>query len=162
MLVGTVFKIFITYTIYKYAKSLLYFYKSALKPKTFTKLKNKDSLQKRKKEIMEKVKDITRDGYSKKKIPENLDTIIIGSGIGGLTCGALLSKLGKKVLVLEQHYIAGGCTHTFEDKGFEFDTGIHYIGNIEKRMKILDLITEKKIEWDQMGELENGYCYDGM
>jgi all-trans-retinol 13,14-reductase len=101
-----------------------------------------------------------RDGYSKKKIPDKIDAIVIGSGIGGLTCAGLLSKAGKRVLVLEQHYIAGGCTHSFEDKGFEFDTGIHYIGNIEKRKKILDLITEPKIEWDQMGNKENGYCYD--
>jgi all-trans-retinol 13,14-reductase len=101
-----------------------------------------------------------RDGYSKKKIPDDIDTIVIGSGIGGLTCAGLLSKAGKRVLVLEQHYIAGGCTHSFEDRGFEFDTGIHYIGNIEKRKKILDLITEPKIEWDQMGNKENGYCYD--
>ena len=76
-----------------------------------------------------------RDGYSKKKIPDDLDTIVIGSGIGGLSTAALLSKFGKKVLVLEQHYIAGGCTHSFEDKGFEFDTGIHYIGNIKKSLK---------------------------
>ena len=39
---------------------------------------------------------------------------------------ALLAKVGKRVLVLEQHYIAGGTTHSFEDKGFEFDTGLHY------------------------------------
>merc|ERR1711871_110429 len=66
----------------------------------------------------------TRNGFSKKKIPTDIDTIIIGSGISGLTCGALLSKVGKRVLVLEQHYIAGGATHTFEDRGFEFDTGV--------------------------------------
>jgi len=126
----------------------------------YKKLHNQTELLKRKTEILEKIPDITRDGYSKKKIPVGLDTIIIGSGIGGLSCGAILSKIGKKVLVLEQHYIAGGCTHTFEDKGYEFDTGVHYIGNIEKRKKVFDLLTEKPIEWDQMGKLENGYCYD--
>ena len=42
---------------------------------------------------------------------------------------ALLSKLGKKVVVLEQHSIAGGCCHTFTEKGYSFDTGFHYIGN---------------------------------
>jgi UDP-galactopyranose mutase len=35
----------------------------------------------------------------------------------------LFLNLGKKVLVLEQHDQAGGCCHTFIDKGFEFDTG---------------------------------------
>jgi len=101
-----------------------------------------------------------RDGYNKKKIPKNLDTIIIGSGIGGLTVAGLLSRIGKKVLVLEQHYIAGGCTHSFEDHGFEFDTGIHYIGNIHKRKKILDLITETPIEWDKMGREDQKFVYD--
>jgi len=104
--------------------------------------------------------DINRDGYSKRKLPSNLDAIIIGSGIGGLTTAALLSKIGKKVLVLEQHYIAGGCTHCFEDGGYEFDTGIHYIGNIEKRQKLLNMITETPIEWDKMGREDNKFVYD--
>jgi len=48
-----------------------------------------------------------------------------------LITAAFLAKTGKKVLVLEQHYIAGGTTHSFEDKGFEFDTGVHYIGDFK-------------------------------
>lgn len=47
---------------------------------------------------------------------KGLDAIIIGSGMGGLTCAATLAKAGKRVLVLEQHYVAGGCTHTFEHR----------------------------------------------
>jgi len=56
-------------------------------------------------------------------VPQDLDAIVIGSGIGGLCTAALLAKTGKKVLVLEQHGKAGGCCHTFSKKGFEFDTG---------------------------------------
>lgn len=56
-------------------------------------------------------------GFTTKKIPENLDAIVIGSGIGGLSCAALLAKSGQKVLVLEQHDQAGGCCHTFIEKG---------------------------------------------
>jgi all-trans-retinol 13,14-reductase len=103
---------------------------------------------------------VERDGYSKKKVPKDIDAIVIGSGIGGLTCAGLLSRAGKRVLVLEQHYIAGGCTHSFVEHGYEFDTGLHYMGNIDKRKKILDLITEEPIEWDKMGTKENGYVYD--
>lgn len=62
-------------------------------------------------------------GFSQKKVPSDLDVIVIGSGIGGLSCAAILAKTGKKVLVLEQHDQAGGCCHTFEEKGFEFDVG---------------------------------------
>ncbi|RAX58369.1 hypothetical protein CCZ01_02835 [Helicobacter monodelphidis] len=53
------------------------------------------------------------------------DTIIIGSGLGGLTCGATLAKNGKKVLVLEQHNLIGGCATCFKRKGMLIDAGLH-------------------------------------
>lgn len=66
---------------------------------------------------------MSRPGFSVDKVPQDLDVIVIGSGIGGLTAGATLAKAGKKVLVLEQHDQAGGCCHTYIEKGFEFDVG---------------------------------------
>ena len=63
------------------------------------------------------IRNLLLQGFTTKKIPENLNAIVIGSGIGGLTCAALLAKSGKKVLVLEQHDQAGGCCHTFIEKG---------------------------------------------
>ena len=114
------------------------------KPKQYIKT-NSDNI------INEPSRDLTRDRYSKRKIPNDIDVIVIGSGIGGLSCAAYLSKVGKKVLVLEQHYIAGGCCHVFDEKGVEHETGIHYVGNIDKRNEILDLITVEPIEWCKMG-----------
>ena len=95
--------------------------------------------------------DYTKNRYSRSKIPSKIDVIVIGSGIGGLTTAGLLSKFGKRVLVLEQHYIAGGTTHSFLDKGVEHETGLHYIGNIKKRRKVLDIITYNPIHWCKMG-----------
>ena len=58
------------------------------------------------------------------------DTIVIGSGMGGLTAAAALARCGRRVLVLEQHSVAGGMTQTFERNGFEFATGLHYVGGV--------------------------------
>lgn len=79
------------------------------------------------------------------------DAIVIGSGIGGLSTAALMARAGKKVLVLEQHYRAGGCMHTFDEFGGEFDSGIHYVGAMDKVKLLLSFITSKAVEWYQMG-----------
>ena len=99
--------------------------------------------------------DLTRDRYLLKKVPEHIDYIVIGSGVSGLVSAAILSKLGKKVLVIEQHYVAGGNLHAFTDKGYEFETGLHYI-NAESRKKmgmarLLNLLVEEPIEWCNLG-----------
>lgn len=58
------------------------------------------------------------------------DVIVIGSGLGGLTAAAYLCTNGLRTLVLEQHYVAGGNAHVFRRKRmFEFDVGVHYIGD---------------------------------
>ncbi len=63
---------------------------------------------------------------------ERFDAIVIGSGLGGLVTAAYLCAMGRKTLVLEAHYVAGGNSQVFrrKDKGkdYEFDVGIHYIG----------------------------------
>jgi len=62
---------------------------------------------------------------------EPYDAIVIGAGIGGLTTGAILARLGQKVLVIEKHYNAGGCATVFNRLGsaYEFDVGVHHIGD---------------------------------
>eukprot|EP00960_Hanusia_phi_P067885 766722-Hanusia_phi.AAC.1 len=58
-----------------------------------------------------------------------VDFVVVGSGLGGLSAGALLSKYGYDVTVCESHYHAGGCAHGFEIKDknsddiFKFDAG---------------------------------------
>lgn len=54
----------------------------------------------------------------------NADAIVIGRGIGGLCCGALLARSGYAVTVCESHTIPGGAVHGFEHQGFNsFATG---------------------------------------
>ena len=52
-------------------------------------------------------------------------TIIIGSGISGLTAALLLHKHGHEVTVIEQQAQAGGALHRFRRNGFSFDVGGH-------------------------------------
>lgn len=60
------------------------------------------------------------------------EAIVIGSGMGGLTAAAVLAKAGRRPLVLEHHFLPGGNTQTFRRKKmFDFDVGLHYIGNCE-------------------------------
>jgi phytoene dehydrogenase-like protein len=58
----------------------------------------------------------------------NFDSIIIGSGIGGLSTAICLSRANHKVLVLEQHDVPGGWCHSFYLNGHRFTPGVHYIG----------------------------------
>ena len=56
--------------------------------------------------------------------------VIVGSGLGGLVCGYVLSKNGFDVTILEKNAQIGGCLQTFRRGGVKFDTGMHYIGSM--------------------------------
>lgn len=60
----------------------------------------------------------------------HFDVIIIGTGIAGLTAGLCLAREGKKILILEKHYVPGGWCHSFYLNKLKFSPGVHYIGNI--------------------------------
>jgi hypothetical protein len=66
---------------------------------------------------------VIENAQSLVKDTEEVDYCIIGSGIGGLSCAALLSYYGYSSIVLEAHYLPGGVAHTFERNGFKFDAG---------------------------------------
>lgn len=84
----------------------------------------------------------------------NYDAIVIGSGMGGLTTASILAQLGKKrVLVLERHFKLGGFTHSFRRKRYEWDVGVHYIGDMQPESMtrgIMDLVTREGIQWHKM------------
>lgn len=102
---------------------------------------------------------MTRPGYSWKQVkPQGpFDAIVIGSGIGGLTCASLLAKYGRKrVLVLEQHYRIGGYTHTFSRPGYEWDVGVHYVGQVGERGSFrgaFDRLTDGRLQWGPMPDV---------
>jgi phytoene desaturase len=67
-----------------------------------------------------------------RRFDEEHDVVVIGAGIGGLTCAAYLAKQGKRVKVFEQHSLPGGCCTSFSRKGFKFDAGVlHLTGGKE-------------------------------
>ena len=98
-------------------------------------------------------------GVSYKQQPPDgeWDAIAIGSGIGGLSCAALLARrAGKRVLVLERHYTAGGFTHVFHRPGYEWDVGVHYVGEMGAgcgMRALFDEITEGRLKWNAMPEV---------
>jgi all-trans-retinol 13,14-reductase len=96
--------------------------------------------------------------------PQTFDVIVIGSGIGGLTVAALLSKLYRKsVLVLEQHFTAGGFTHTFErQRKFHWDVGLHYVGDMGKGgtgKAVFDYLTNGNLHWHKMPDPFEKFVY---
>jgi all-trans-retinol 13,14-reductase len=91
------------------------------------------------------------------ELQDRYDSIIIGSGMGSLATAAILAKEVQKVLVLERHYTAGGFTHVFKRKGYEWDVGIHYIGEVNRPQsamrKLFDYVTDSHLKWAEMGEV---------
>jgi len=64
--------------------------------------------------------------------PEKYDFVIIGSGMGGLTCAVILTKRGYRVLVLEKNHQIGGALQVFSRDKCIFDTGVHYLGGLDE------------------------------
>lgn len=92
--------------------------------------------------------------YRASRLDGPYDAIVVGSGIGGLTTAALLSAAGQKVLVLEQHYTAGGFTHAYDRNGYEWDVGVHYIGDVGRHptmtRKLFDFVSGGQLQWAPM------------
>jgi all-trans-retinol 13,14-reductase len=96
--------------------------------------------------------------YKQAALEDWWDAIVIGSGMGGLTTAALLAKeAGQRVLVLERHYTAGGFTHAFHRPGYEWDVGVHYIGQMQEPASgvraAFDHLTEGRLAWKPMPDV---------
>lgn len=84
------------------------------------------------------------------------DTIIIGSGMSGMVTAAALSKVGQKILMLEQYEELGGQTHSFSREGFSWSPGLHYLGGFGPDLnekKMLDWLCDSPIELAPIGSV---------
>lgn len=92
------------------------------------------------------------------------DVAVVGSGIGGLSTAALLAKRGLKVLVVEQHYLAGGYCTSFPRKGHSiFDSGVHDISGLGPRgpvrLTLRELGIEDELEFERV---TSEYVFPGI
>jgi phytoene dehydrogenase-like protein len=93
-------------------------------------------------------KDGKKDAKKGGKKGGKKDVVVIGSGIGGLCCAALLAHYGKKVIVCESHSLIGGAAHGFEREGHHFDSGpslysgMSYSPSPNPLRQVLDIIGE--------------------
>lgn len=92
-----------------------------------------------------------------------IDTIIIGSGMGGLSCASVLSQLGYKVLVLEAHEVAGGSTHEYVVDGksdWKYPSGLHYtIPQSEELLQCACGAARPPVRFPKMGD--DSVLHDG-
>ena len=88
------------------------------------------------------------------------DVVILGSGLGGLLCGAMLSKFNQKVCVLEKHHQVGGNLQTFVRKGIKFNSAMHYVGSLDEGQILHQVFTFLGII-EKIGlERLNSDCYE--
>lgn len=102
----------------------------------------------------------------KNKLQKHYDTIIIGSGMGGLAAALFHAKFGKqKVLLVEQHYKLGGFTHSFSRGKYTWNVGLHYIGAMCSGTfvrKIMDVLTRNQITWQALPDPFEVYHFPGF
>jgi len=94
------------------------------------------------------------------------DLILIGSGLGALTVASLMAQLrGWRVLMLERHFKPGGFTHIFKRGRFQWDVGLHYVGQMQPEAmprKLFDLVTDGGVQWQRMPEPFEKFVYPGL
>ena len=73
---------------------------------------------------------------------------------------------GQRVLVLEKHYTAGGFTHVFRRPSFEWDVGVHYVGQVHMpgspAHALFEYLAEGRLSWNAMPDVYDRVSIDGL
>jgi all-trans-retinol 13,14-reductase len=72
----------------------------------------------------------------------DMDVMIIGAGMAGLTCGCLLAKKGLRVTMIEKNEKVGGCCTSFQKDGFSFDLSVQSLGECQRGGRVWNLLKE--------------------
>ena len=92
------------------------------------------------------------------------DVVIVGAGIGGLICAALLARERLRVLLVEQHYMAGGYCSTFRRAGYTFDAATHFYPLLGNKTTITGRLLADlgvRTEWIKMDPVDHFHLPDG-
>ncbi len=92
------------------------------------------------------------------------DAVVIGAGIGGLTCANLLAREGLRVLLVEQHYMVGGYCSGFRRNGYTFDAASHFyplLGNSDTLTGKLLAELGVRTAWVKMDPVDQFHFPDG-
>jgi len=83
--------------------------------------------------------------------------VVIGSGLGGLLCGSILSRHGYTVTVLERGAQVGGCLQSFVRGGIRFDTGFHSVAGLapgEPLYRIFEPMGLMRLPWRKVSSAD--------
>lgn len=92
------------------------------------------------------------------------DSIVLGTGIAGMTVGAALGKTGQRVLLLEQHFTPGGMTQCFTRHGYRWDAGVHCLGEQGEHDvagKLVRWLTDGALQMHRLPEMFERFHFPG-
>lgn len=84
------------------------------------------------------------------------EAVVIGSGLGGLTCALVLARAGMRVTVIEREAQIGGCLQSYRRNGMAYDTGFHYVGGLadgQSLHSIFSYLGLLDLPWQRMDPL---------